>query len=201
MSYFIRYTCLAGVIVAATMQPVFAADKGVYLGAGVARSSIDATGAALSNLISSARVDDSGNGFKVIGGLRLRDWLGVEASYMDFDKVTAPTTEYGLKGVDAFGVFFLSAPFVDVFAKVGGIYWEGRGGADARYCTNPVFGSTSLCTTQHPVIENSGFDLAYGTGVQARLRSLGVRLEYEQFNVKDADKVSAVSLSVTWTFL
>jgi hypothetical protein len=40
---------------------------------------------------------------------------------------------------------------------------------------------------------------AYGAGVQAKLSSFGVRLEYERISVSGGDP-DLLSLGVTWTF-
>jgi hypothetical protein len=51
------------------------------------------------------------------------------------------------------------------------------------------------------VLAEDGTDLAYGAGVQFRLLSLGVRAEYEKFDIDDAEDVNMLSIGVTYTFL
>jgi hypothetical protein len=51
------------------------------------------------------------------------------------------------------------------------------------------------------VSDDDGTDLAYGVGVGLGFGSLGARLEYERFEIDDADTVDMISLGVTWTFL
>ena len=46
-----------------------------------------------------------------------------------------------------------------------------------------------------------GTDLAYGVGVQFRLLSLGIRAEYERFDIDDVDDANMLSIGVTYTFL
>jgi OOP family OmpA-OmpF porin len=136
-------------------------------------------------------IDDDDNGFKVIGGMRTADWFAVEANYVDFGNVSAGDAtlngEFELTGIDAFAVGFLSAPFVDVFGKVGAIRWD----SDSRVAGSGLDFSDS----------DSGTDLAYGAGVQARLGSLAGRLEYERFEVDGTEEVAMITLGVTFTFL
>ena len=54
--------------------------------------------------------------------------------------------------------------------------------------------------TDLATVESSDEDLAVGAGVEVRLRSAGLRLEYERFNDVGDDDLEALSLSVTWTF-
>jgi len=170
-----------------------AADNGIYIGGGVSRTSID-TG---SNFVESApdfSLDDDDNGFKVIVGMRPLDWLGFEANYVDFGNIevtesglTVPDGSFELTGIDAFAVGFLPVAFVDVFGKVGVIRWD----SDAAVTVGGVDFASS----------DSGTDLAYGAGVQARLGSLAARLEYERFEVDGTDEVAMISLGLTYTFL
>ena len=162
-----------------------AADNGFYLGGGITRTSLDTS----DDFVEDAPdfdLDDDENGFKIIAGFRPLDWFGAEINYVDFGEVEGggPLNDaFELTGIDAFAMGYLSAPFVDVFAKVGAIRWD----ADAS-----VGGID---------VSESGTDFAWGAGVQARLGSLGGRLEYERFEVDGTDEVAMLSLSVTWTFL
>ncbi len=50
-------------------------------------------------------------------------------------------------------------------------------------------------------LDDHGTDFAWGGGAQAHFGALGLRLEYEQFNVRNTDGVKAVSFDVSWHFL
>lgn len=167
-----------------------AADSGFYIGGGITRTSVDTS----TDFIEDApdfSIDDDDNGWKLIAGIRTLDWLAFEANYVDFGSVTSGDTalggEYELTGFDAFAVGFLSAPFVDVYGKVGAIRWD----ADTNISAGGVDFSDS----------ESGTDFAWGAGVQARLGSLAGRLEYERFEVDETDEVAMISLGITYTFL
>jgi len=172
-----------------------AADNGIYIGGGVSRTSID-TGSDFVESAPDFSLDDEDNGFKVIAGIRPFDWLGFEANYVDFGNIevnnsgaTLPSGEFELTGIDVFAVGYLSAPFVDLFGKVGAIRWD----SDAAV-TGGV-GNLDFSDS------DSGTDLAYGAGLQARFGSLAARLEYERFEVDGTEEVAMISLGVTYTFL
>ena len=98
------------------------------------------------------------------------------------ERVDGDLFEVDASGLSVSAVGFLPIGPVDLFARVGVINWdadisiEGLGeGVD-------------------------GTDLTYGVGLQFRVWSLGIRAEYELFDIEDAD-VDMISLGVTWTFL
>jgi opacity protein-like surface antigen len=178
-----------------TAGAVQAADNGFYLGGGVTRTSID-TGSDFVEAAPDFSLDDDDNGFKVIAGMRPFDWLGFEANYVDFGNIevnntgaTLPSGEFELTGIDAFAIGYLSAPFVDIFGKIGVIRW------DSDSAVTGGVGNLNFSAS------DSGTDFAYGAGVQARLGSLAARLEYERFEVDDTDEVAMITLGVTYTFL
>jgi hypothetical protein len=168
----------------------YAQDNGFYFGGGITRTSLDTS----SDFIEDApdfSIDDDDNGWKLVAGMRLLDWFAVEGNYVDFGGVNAGNDalggEYELTGFDAFAVGFLSAPFVDVFGKVGAIRWDAEGRVS--------FGGVNFSDTE------TGTDFAWGGGVQARFGSLAARLEYERFEVDNTDEVAMITLGATFTFL
>lgn len=172
-------------LVLLSAQAAEAADNGFYLGGGITRTSLDTSDDFVEDT-PDFDIDDDDNGYKLIAGMRPLDWFAVEVNYVDFGSVEGNDVlgdEFELTGFDAFAVGFLSAPFVDVFAKAGAMRWD----ADAR-----VAGLS---------FSESGTDFAWGAGVQARLGSLAGRLEYERFEVDGTDEVAMITLGVTWTFL
>jgi hypothetical protein len=172
-----------------------AADNGIYIGGGVTRTSVD-TGSDFVESAPDFRLDDDDNGFKIIAGIRPFDWLGFEANYVDFGNIevtnsgaTLPSGEFELTGIDAFAVGYLSAPFIDLFAKAGVIRW------DSDSVVTGGIGDLDFSDS------DSGTDFAYGAGLQARFGSLAARLEYERFEVDNTDEVAMISLGLTYTFL
>ncbi len=166
--------------------PAIAADNGIYLGAGVGQSGVsyDETFAG-----ENFSFDADSTGYKAIAGWRFLDWLSVEANYVDLgsgdDHVAGEKIETDVSGLSLSAVGFLPVGPVDLFARVGAIDWEAD--LDA-----PGLGVSA---------SDDGTDLTYGVGAQFRVWSLGVRAEYERFDISDADTVDMISLGVTWTFL
>ena len=191
----LRLTALTGLLLAAPLA--WSADNGFYLGAGITQSDYG-----LGNPDDLAPFDDKDHGFKLIAGWRALDSFGVEVTYIDHGNATVPTgvvcaqfitdpcpvdTRLDAKSLSAFAVGYLDFPFVDLFAKAGVNSW--------KYDGHGIPSGSGFS------FDDSGTDLAFGAGVQVRLRSLGARLEYERFNVIDNEHLDTVSLSVTWTFL
>ena len=78
-------------------------------------------------------------------------------------------------GISAFVVGFLPIGPVDLFAKGGLISWD----------------------TKVSGFDGDGTDLAYGVGAQFRVWSIGIRAEYEVFDVDDVEDLSMVSIGAT----
>jgi OOP family OmpA-OmpF porin len=177
---------LAGALVLASTTAVFAADNGFYFGGSLGEAGVSYTG---SNPGLNFSAHDTG--YKLIAGFRPVSLLAVEMNYVDLgrpsDTVAGTRVDFKTTGVDGFVVGFLPLPLplVDVFAKVGEISWDAKASVP----------SLSLAA------KASGNTLAYGAGGQVHFEGVGVRLEYERFNVKNTDKVDMISVGVTWTFL
>lgn len=156
-----------------------AADNGIYVGAAIGQASVELDNA----LATDDDFDGDDLGYKLIVGIRPLDWLGFEASYVDFgeadDTVAGVRLESEGHGITGFAVGFLSLGPVDAFAKAGVVSWDSEIGS----------------------FDNDGTDLAYGVGVQFRLLSLGVRAEYEVFDIDDLDDANMISVGLTYTFL
>jgi opacity protein-like surface antigen len=154
-----------------------AADNGFYLGAGYAQSEygLDDPG--------DVDFDDEDGGYKLIAGWRPVDNFGVEVNYIDHGDATVGDARLSAETISGFAVGYLALPVVDLFAKAGVSSWQ----VDAR--SNGIN------------VDADDFDFAWGVGVQARIWSIGARLEYEQFPIVDDEKLDTISLSFTYTFL
>lgn len=161
-----------------------AADHGIYLGAAVSQSKVDFDNNA-------SRFNGNDTKFKVIAGVRALNWLAAEVNYVDFGTVTGPVTpatngEYRLKGFDGFAVGLWEIGLVDFYAK-GGVVRFDR--------------SIRINNINIPNSDDTGFEPAYGGGIQVHVGSLSVRGEYEKFDIGSDTKVDLISVGVTWTFL
>jgi hypothetical protein len=154
-----------------------AADNGIYLGAGYVQSEygFDDPG--------DVDFDDEDGGYKAIVGWRPIDNFGVEVNYIDHGDATVGDARIGAETISGFAVGYVALPVVDLFAKAGATSWK----VDAR--------SDGLS------FDEDDLDFAWGVGIQARIWSIGARLEYEQFPIVDDEKLDTISLSFTYTFL
>jgi hypothetical protein len=160
-----------------------------YIGAGVSQARMD-------NIFGSGRDFDLNNtAWKAFVGIRPIPFLGIEANYMDLGR---ESRRFGFNGADyrahvdahafsAFAVGFLPlpVPFLDIFAKAGAARWTLDGHDNASLFA----------------LDDHGTDFAWGGGAQAHFGALGLRLEYEQFNVGNTDGAKVVSFDVAWHFL
>jgi hypothetical protein len=159
-----------------------AADNGFYLGAGVTKTKFDADN------FDDVELDDSS--FKVIAGIRPLDWLAFEANYVDLGS-DSETIAPGVKSkIDANAVtgsvlLLKEIQIVDFYARAGLAHWKVNGSVTGA-------GSDS----------DSGDEFTYGVGVGVHFGSVGVRAEYEKFQIDNLDTdVNTLSLSFTYTFL
>lgn len=166
----------------------FAADNGFYLGGAASNVSSDY------GLPAGAGPVDDDDGFKLIGGVRPLDSFAIEANYADFGTTRAPLNilcatapcpsqialDAQAVSVSAVGLFTL--PLVDLYGRVGMARWETE--------------RDILATTQ----KGEGTDPVYGAGLQLRLGSFALRVEYERFELGD-DETDLRSIGFTYTFL
>jgi opacity protein-like surface antigen len=164
-----------------------AADNGIYIGAGVGQSQVEASEGVPE--IGSVDFDADATAYKVILGWRPLNWLAIEGNYLDLgsadDDVLGTEIESDIDGLSLSVLGFLPVGPVDLFARVGVLDWDAE-------LTAPDFDIQS---------KDDGTDFAYGLGAQFRVWSLSLRAEYERFEISDVDKLDMLSIGVTWTFL
>ena len=186
----LRYALGLNLLLLASAMPRLAwpADNGLYVGGSLGEVSSDY---ALAFGNQGAEDDD---GFKAIVGARPFDWLAIEANYVDLGETRSPlaivcvttpcpdqeTVDARSLSVSVLGMWAL--PALDLYARVGTSRWETK--------HQIRFG---------PSQKSEGTDPTYGVGLQGRLGSFALRVEYERFDFgrEDADLVSA---GFTYTF-
>lgn len=178
--------------------PAFAADDaGFYVGAGIGDGSVTV------DIDEASDFDGSDTAFKVFGGYKFMKYVGVELEYVDggdaedqwresFEGVTEELkVTIGFSGFNASAVGFLPiGEKFSVFGKVGFMMWD----ADlrARYSFDGFSDSESD--------SESGTDFSWGVGAGFDFTdNLGVRVEYQAFEIEDAD-ADLFSGSVVWMF-
>jgi len=178
----IALTALAAVLLGLSI-PYAHAASGFYLGAGLGQSTVrDDTG--------SGEFDASDVAFKAFVGYRFNlipiiD-LAAEGGYTDFGKpsqsVGGQNVLFKLHGLNAAGLLIFPLGPVDLYGKVGVLSWSLEASG---------FGTTSSTT---------GTDPFYGVGVGFRFGGVGIRGEYEQYQIKDVDRVRMLSVSAVFQF-
>jgi hypothetical protein len=137
--------------------------------------------------------DESDTAFKLFGGYMFNEYLGVEVAYVDMG---SPSGSFGfdggesleaeVSGFTAYGVANLPLGPIDLFAKVGALAWD----ADL---TVSYFGNELSAS-------DDGIDLAYGVGARYRFGNVGVRAEYEIFDIDGVDDVFMWSVGAEYRF-
>ena len=152
------------------VSPAIAQDSGFYVGAGIGDFGVKVDG-----------FDGSDTGFKVFGGYRFIKYLAAEVEYLDGGTVEDGGLEIDVSGFNLSGVGILPVgEKFNLFAKLGMIFWDvGSNG----------FG------------DDSGEDFSWGVGAgYSFTEQFGMQLEYQGFEIEDADTVDMISLGATWKF-
>jgi opacity protein-like surface antigen len=159
---------------------------GLYAGAGITRAKVEDIFHTDFNL--------SNTSWKIYAGFRPVGFpLGIDVDYMDLGSAAAGTfkgvAHADAKAFAAYAVGYLPipAPNIDVYGKAGLARWQFNGNV-----TQPGLFAVS----------DNGTDFAWGAGLQVHfLERFAVRVEYEHFNIRDADDVQLYSLGVSYTIL
>ncbi len=154
-----------------------------YIGAGIGNTFIATEFEDLENEVQ--KLDENATGYKFFAGLTTPTILGVEGGYRSLGTLTVSNYEFETKttGWDVYGMgHFEILGLIDLFAKAGMLFWK----TESEFVGNS-FGET-------------GSDFAWGIGAGVGLGPIGVRLEWENFQVADPASVSMLTLSATWGF-
>jgi opacity protein-like surface antigen len=159
---------------------------GLYAGAGISRAKVEDIFGTDFNL--------SNTSWKVYAGFRPMGFpLGIDVDYMDLGSANAGTFEgvahADTKAFAAYAVGYLPIPVpnIDVYGKAGLARWQFNGNVTQPGLFN---------------ISDNGTDFAWGVGGQVHfLDRFAVRIEYEHFNIREADDVQLYSLGVSYTIL
>jgi outer membrane immunogenic protein len=179
-----RSAAALAILVAMLMGPAANADSGFYIGGSIGNAAMT-----VADIDVGVEFDDNDSAWKGFAGyivdMPVVDF-GIEAGYVDFgapsDTVLGEEVELDVTGLSAFGLIGVDWGFFGMFAKAGVVSW------DAEFAVNDV-----------SLESEDGSDSAYGVGFRFTFSSVEVRLEYEVFDVEDAD-VDMASLGVLWRF-
>jgi hypothetical protein len=162
---------------------------GFYFGGSVGRTSMENNLSTVGT--EDLTLDENNISYKVFGGLHLNNFLSAEGGYRGMGEAESEVAGYSLssstKGWDvaALGKMGLLG-LVHVFAKAGMFFWNTESAFE-----NP---------TEKIGDETTGSDFMWGVGATVTLGSLGVRLEWEKFEIGDLEQFSMISAGVSFGF-
>ena len=164
--------------------PVF--GQGIYIGAGIGNTYLDLD---LEDVGEEAQtISENSTAYKFFGGYRGESIFGLEGGYRNFGNINADVLDVGVESkttgwdVEALGRFEIA--IIDIFAKAGALFWKTE---------------TTVADFDYNA-EETGTAFMWGLGAGVHLGALGVRLEYEKFQVEDVDNLSMLSISATFGF-
>jgi len=196
--------------------PAFAADdSGFYVGAGLGTFSLQSEAISLDagglEVDTGRDFDGSDFAFKILGGWQWNKYIAFEAEYFDggnpddkFDfSYSDPEVEFdGQLTVEAettgwifsaLGIWPLGDSF-NLFAKLGFVMWDVEGRGVIKVPDFDIQESGSLGS-------ESGTDFAWGLGGTWNFTdNMGVRAEYQQFELDEFNNVNLASASFIYKF-
>jgi hypothetical protein len=135
----------------------------------------------------------SNTSWKIYAGLHPTGFpFGIDVDYMDLGSADSQTFQgpahADTKAFAAYAVGYLPIPVpdIDVYGKAGLSRWSFNGSLPRQ----GLFG-----------LSENGTDFAWGVGGQVHFGRFAARIEYEHFNVREADNVQLYSLGLSYTFL
>jgi OOP family OmpA-OmpF porin len=155
-------------------------DKGLYIGAAAGYGSQEFS-------INTQDFKDNTTAYKGFVGYRFMRFIGFEAAYVDFgkasDDISGQNVDVKTHGETAEITATLPlGKYFEIYGKGGYLWWN-----------TDVNGSSNSNST-------SGDDPVYGAGAAILFKRLGVRLEYEKFDIKDTKSVYLTTIGVEWRF-
>ena len=167
----------------AAVFPACAAD-GLFLGGGIGLATVK-------DDVDPETLDSDDTAYKAFIGwrfdaIRFID-LAVEAAYTELGNpsqvVAGQNIQLKLSGASIAGLLIVPLGPIDFYGKAGLMSWRSELTRDGAAASS-----------------RSGSDPFYGAGVGLRVWKIGVRAEYERFQIKDVDRVELLSVSALIQF-
>lgn len=166
-------------------------DSGFYLGGGVGEFQVDIDD--FDDI--PATIDDydsDDTAYKLFGGFRANRYFGMEAAYVNLgspeDEITPGTTvEIETDGFAPYLVGTIPVGPFEFFGKAGYYFYDTKVTVDS--------GGTTTSSSD----EDEAFTWTAGIGLTL-MKTLNLRLEYEDFHVEDADDANALWLTAAFRF-
>lgn len=160
--------------------------QGLYIGASIGNTFY---GGEYTDIEEQAKdISENSTGYKFFAGFNTPSIFGIEGGYRNFGTVKtniegfefeSQTTGWDVYGMAHFEVLMI----LDLFAKAGVLFWKSESGL-----------------VQEQLGSETGTAFSWGLGAGVTLGPIGVRLEWENFQVDDPETLSAVMLGATFGF-
>lgn len=180
MTKYLFVFCLVLVFIATSS--VFA--QGLYIGAGIGNTYLNSELTDVEDQVKD--ISENSTGYKFFAGFRGASIIGLEGGYRNFGTVTSMVNdlqyESKTSGFDVAALGRFEIAIVDIFAKAGAFFWK------------------TESKLEDVGEDETGTAFMWGLGVGVHLGAFGVRLEWENFEVKKPDNLSMLSISATYGF-
>jgi len=180
--------CLAGALLVA--GSAFGVDTGFYLGGSIGPSNEKYDASTFNT-----NVGNRSTGFQIGAGYRPVPGFAGELDEVRFGRVSAGLNRADTDAIMLSGLVFLPIHVVNLYGRLALMDWHtyGRCNCDPALLAPLPFHRT-------------GASFAYGIGAGTDVYysysgNLGVRLEFEKFDVAHANKMTLASIGLTWSFL
>jgi hypothetical protein len=205
--------CVAFTVGVAAIGTARAADDllGLYVGGSMGRSDIHLDNTWTATRAGADEVVVRHTGWTASVGVRPLRYLGAEFQYLDFGKAhwdrtdgntptgfqnpVSTTVHTNAEALAAVLYAPIPVPFLDVYAKLGPAHWHStvNGEIFGLPCPNTIPNCGQVAVKQDRT------DLVYGAGLQFRLGSGAVRMEYERIEAHP-EYPFMYQIGLTWTF-
>jgi hypothetical protein len=164
-----------------------AGESGFYVGGAVGQATLELPADP------TFKFDENDTAYKLLVGynfdLGTID-IGVEAGYVNFGKPgvgdATAAVHFESSGFNAFGLAGIAVGPVDLYAKLGFIAWD----VEATISGSQVPPDFQFSGTE------TGTDVGYGLGARWNVGKLGVRAEFEGYDMSDTDSFYMLSVGV-----
>jgi opacity protein-like surface antigen len=164
------------------ITPLF--SQGIYIGAGIGNTYQNSEFQDIEN--QAKEISENSTGYKFFAGYRGESIIGLEGGYRNLGTVESNIEDIKFEskttGWDVMALGRFEIMIVDIFAKAGAFFWK----------------TESVVATESE--DQSGTAFAWGLGAGVHFGPIGVRLEWENFEVDKPDNLSMLSLSATYGF-
>jgi opacity protein-like surface antigen len=160
--------------------------QGLYVGAGIGNTFYGSEFTDIEDQVND--ISENSTGYKFFAGFKSPSIFGIEGGYRNFGTVDTNIGDFKFEsqttGWDVYGMAHFEVLLIlDLFAKAGVLFW-----------------SSESKLVEQVIGDESGTAFSWGLGAGVSLGPIGVRLEWENFHVKDPETLSAVMLSATMGF-